>query len=331
MNWQRLIDDKTILITGGTGSFGQAFLKKILKCGGLKKIIVFSRDEWKQSQMQEDEPLFRDSRIRYFLGDIRDKARLAQAFREVDYIVHAAALKQVPAAEYNPSEFIKTNILGTLNVLEAAIDEKVKKVVSLSTDKAVCPINLYGATKLCAEKLILSGRVYVGNRDQPKFCSVRYGNVVGSKGSLIPKWLKQIEEGVKTLQVTDPEMTRFWMTLDQAVDFVLMALEKSEGGEVFVPKIPSMKVVDLARALAPDSEIISTGIRPGEKIHEHLITHDEARHVVEYKEHYVIQSVWGKPIESNVALDFEYVSNKNEHWLEKEDLLGLLNLNLTTV
>ncbi len=331
MNLYQFFSEKTVLVTGGTGSFGQAFIRKVLLNATPKKLIVFSRDEWKQSQMREEDPLFNHPCIRYFLGDIRDKERLKFAFREVDYIIHAAALKQVPAAEYNPSEFIKTNIMGTLNVMEVAIDEGVKKVVSLSTDKAVGPINLYGATKLCGEKLVLSSCVYVGDRESPKFCVVRYGNVLGSKGSLIPKWQKSIQEGAKTLPVTDIRMTRFWMTLERAVEFVTQSLIECQGGEIFVPKIASMKIVDLAKALAPDLKIETCGIRPGEKLHEHLITQDEAPMAIEHANHFVLHNfLQSKNIASNVAPDFEYVSNKNSKWLTTQSLTSELNLDLQT-
>ncbi len=331
MNLYQIFSGKTILITGGTGSFGQAFIRKVLLNATPKKLIVFSRDEWKQSQMCEEDPLFNHPCMRYFLGDIRDKERLKFAFREVDYLIHAAALKQVPAAEYNPSEFIKTNIMGTLNVMEVAIEEGIKKVVSLSTDKAVGPINLYGATKLCAEKLVLSSCVYVGDRPSPKFCVVRYGNVLGSKGSLVPKWQKKIREGAKTLPVTDLRMTRFWMTLNHAVEFVVQSLIECKGGEIFVPKIASMKIVDLASALGPGLKIETCGIRPGEKLHEHLITQDEAPMAIEYENHFVINNfLQSKNIASNVAPDFEYVSNKNSMWLTTQSLTSELNLDLQT-
>ncbi|MCH9634219.1 MAG: UDP-N-acetylglucosamine 4,6-dehydratase (inverting) [Chlamydiae bacterium] len=326
MNLYQNFSGKTILITGGTGSFGQAFIKKVLLSSSPKKIIVFSRDEWKQSQMCEEDPVFNHPSIRYFLGDIRDKERLKVAFREVDYLIHAAALKQVPAAEYNPSEFIKTNIIGTLNVMEAAIEEGIEKVMALSTDKAVRPINLYGATKLCGEKLILSASAYVGNRNSPTFAVVRYGNVLGSKGSLIPKWQRKIKNGAKSLQVTDLRMTRFWMTLNHAVDFVVQSLFLSKGGEIYVPKISSMKIVDLAKALAPDLAIETCGIRPGEKLHEHLITKEEASITEEFSNHYVLRRAKAREdLISNVSQDFEYVSNENSNWITKEELLNELN------
>lgn len=327
MNPFENFNGKTLLITGGTGSFGQAFIKKLIENTCPKKVIVFSRDEWKQSQMVEEDPIFSHSSIRFFLGDIRDKDRLKLAFREVDYIIHAAALKQVPAAEYNPSEFVKTNILGSLNIIEAAIEQGIQKVIFLSTDKAVRPINLYGATKLCAEKLFLSAKAYVGNRNFPKFSVVRYGNVMGSKGSLIPKWQKRIAEGATFLPVTDLRMTRFWMTLNQAVEFVIHSLLNLEGGEIFVPKIPSMKIVDLAQALAPHIKIETCGIRPGEKLHEHLITADESSITTEYEHHFILRpSLNQSEIISNVSEGFEYASNQNKKWITQEELRSLLNL-----
>ena len=308
--------NKTILITGGTGSFGQAFIKNILSCSKPKKLIIFSRDEWKHSQMQENDPIFRDSCLPYFLGDIRDKERLHLAFRDVDYLIHAAALKQVPAAEYNPSEFVKTNIIGTMNVMDVAITSGIKKVISLSTDKAAAPINLYGATKLCADKLILSGKSYVGDRLEPKFSVVRYGNVLGSKGSLLPKWQKMIKEGVQELPITDERMTRFWITMDGAAKFVMECLIKMEGGEIFVPKLPSMKISDLAKALAPHIPLKICGIRPGEKLHEHLITKEEAQYTVENETHYIVYSYFNSKLShKKVAVDFEYTSLNNNEWI----------------
>lgn len=321
MNPFAIFEDKTVLITGGSGSFGQAFIRKLLLSCSPKKVIVFSRDEWKHSQMLEEDELFHHPSLRFFLGDIRDKERLRSAFREVDYLIHAAALKQVPAAEYNPTEFIKTNILGTLNIMEVAIELGIQKVALLSTDKAVSPINLYGATKLCAEKLILSSGVYVGNRDYPKFCVVRYGNVLGSKGSLIPKWQKMIQQGATHLPVTDERMTRFWMTLEHAVDFVVLSLNNCHGGEIFVPKIPSMRIVDLAKAIAPHLKIHSCGIRAGEKLHERLITKDESQMTVEHPDHYVLHTPWSnQSVVSNVDAHFEYSSDTNPDWLDNEDL-----------
>ena len=331
MDLYQPFENKTLLITGGSGSFGKAFIHRLLSFCNPKKVIIFSRDEWKHSLMQED-PVFQHPTLRFFLGDIRDKERLKYAFRGVDYLVHAAALKQVPAAEYNPSEFIKTNVLGTLNILEAAIDEGIQKVALLSTDKAVSPINLYGATKLCAEKLILSSSVYVGDRPHPKFCVVRYGNVLGSRGSLIPKWKKLIDEGADALPITDMRMTRFWMTLERAVDFVASSMIQSQGGEVFVPKIPSMRIVDLARALAPDLALKSCGIRPGEKLHERLITPDEAAITVEHSDRYILHTAWSSTdYQSNVDEGFEYVSDQNTDWLTAKDLEAWISPQLNPV
>lgn len=322
-----MIDDghfftnKTILITGGSGSFGQSFIKKILQKSKPKKVIIFSRDEWKHSQMRDQDPIFNHPSLRYFIGDIRDKERLHMAFRDVDFLIHAAALKQVPVAEYNPSEFIKTNIIGTMNVLEVAIAQKIKKVIALSTDKAVAPINLYGATKLCADKLILSGKSYVGDRLSPIFAVVRYGNVMGSKGSLIPKWQKMIEDKVDSLPITDMRMTRFWITLEQASEFVMQCFQIMEGGEIFVPKLPSMKIADLAKSMAPHIHLKTCGIRPGEKLHEHLITSDEARYTIEHDNHFVIYPHgFLNQTQSKVPDDFEYCSSNNNQWLNDQML-----------
>jgi UDP-N-acetylglucosamine 4,6-dehydratase len=313
---------KTCLITGGTGSFGKALAKRLIPHA--KKVIIFSRDELKQSQMQDEDPLFLSKNVRYFLGDIRDKDRLNFAFREVDYIFHAAALKQVPAAEYNPSEFVKTNVQGTMNVIDAAIHSGVKKVIALSTDKAAAPVNLYGATKLCADKLMTSANVYVGDRVGPLFAVVRYGNVLGSRGSVIPRFNKLIQEKVASLPITDTRMTRFWITLEQAVDFVLTSLSKIQGGEIFVPKIPSMKIVDLAKAMAPNMALAVCGIRPGEKLHEVLITKEDADNTVEAMDSYIIYPSWyDRPLQDKVLPGFSYTSDSNTQWLSIEDLQNL--------
>jgi UDP-N-acetylglucosamine 4,6-dehydratase len=312
---------KSLLVTGGTGSFGQKFVDLILSVApDLDRLIVFSRDELKQHDMAMR---VRDPRVRFFIGDVRDLERLQRAFNGVDYVVHAAALKQVPACEYNPLEAVKTNVIGAENVINAAIDRGVKRVLALSTDKAVNPVNLYGATKLCAEKLFVQGNAYA-RYGEPKFACVRYGNVVGSRGSVIPIFLKQRETG--TVSITDKRMTRFWITLDQGVQFVLHCLERMHGGEVFVPKIPSMNIQDLADALAPGCQTEITGIRPGEKLHEVLVSTDEARHALELPEMYVIKPahVWwkienwrdGKPL----ADGFTYTSATNSDWLSVEDL-----------
>ncbi len=315
--------NKTVLVTGGTGSFGQKFVSKILQYD-IKKVIVFSRDELKQFEMAQK---FSDPRIRYFIGDVRDKDRLYRAFNGVDIVIHAAALKQVGACEYNPIEAIRTNINGAQNVIEAAIDRGVKKVIALSTDKAVSPINLYGATKLASDKLFVAGNSYVGDKDT-RFSVVRYGNVVGSRGSVIP-FFKKIRETGK-IPITDERMTRFWITLDQGVQFVIDSLQRMRGGEIFIPKIPSMKIVDLAEAIAPECEIEYVGIRPGEKIHEVMITEDDARHTVEYDNYFVIEPEfpwWSNDIITGQTLPdgFRYASDTNNHWLSVEELRLLLN------
>jgi len=319
-----MLNDKNVLITGGTGSFGKKCTEIILKQYKPNRLIIFSRDELKQFEMEQ---VFSDREypcMRYFIGDVRDKERLHRAFQGVDYIIHAAALKQVPAAEYNPFEAVKTNILGAQNVINVAIDQKVKKIIALSTDKAANPINLYGATKLCSDKLFIAGNTYAG-RDETSFGVVRYGNVFGSRGSVIPFFLKQKETGV--LPITDARMTRFWITLEQGVDFVLQCLENMVGGELFVPKIPSMSIMDLAKAVCPECKTKIVGIRPGEKLHEVMVPMDEAAHTVESEDHYVIKPRFRyfdrrfsgddcKP----VAEDFEYNSGTNTEWLTIEEL-----------
>jgi UDP-N-acetylglucosamine 4,6-dehydratase len=329
--------DQTILITGGTGSFGRALAKYILQENTCRKVIIFSRDEWKQWEMRRSDPIFDHPKIRYFLGDVRDGARLLRAFHEVTYIVHAAALKQVPAAEYNPSEFIKTNINGAMNVIDAAIDCGVQKVIALSTDKAVNPVNLYGATKLCSDKLFVAGNAYVGARGYPKFGVVRYGNVAGSRGSIIPFWQKMIDQGIETLPITDERMTRFWITLDQAVQFVCECFDRLEGGEIYVPKIPSIKIMDLAEAMAPHLPKNFCGIRPGEKLNELMISADDARHTVEFENYYVIlpDLARDEPIYERVttthakgqpvAAGFVYASHTNPKWLSKEEIQQFLS------
>jgi UDP-N-acetylglucosamine 4,6-dehydratase len=279
-----MFNDKNILITGGTGSFGKKATEIILKKYKPRKLIIFSRDELKQFEMSQIFPFSKYGCIRYFIGDVRDKERLNRAFQGVDYVIHAAALKQVPAAEYNPFEAVKTNIIGAQNIINVAIDQEVKRVIALSTDKAANPINLYGATKLCSDKLFIAGNAYVG-REDTTFSVVRYGNVVGSRGSVIPFFLKHRENGY--LPITDPRMTRFWITLEQGVEFVLWCLEHMCGGELFVPKIPSMNIMDLAKAIAPECETKTVGIRSGEKIHELMITRDDARKTLEFDKFYV--------------------------------------------
>ncbi|WGT40569.1 UDP-N-acetylglucosamine 4,6-dehydratase (inverting) [Lysinibacillus sp. 1 U-2021] len=316
------VKDKVILVTGGTGSFGKKFIKKALT-EGAKKIIVFSRDELKQYEMKQE---FTDNRLRFFIGDVRDQDRLHRAFDGVDIVIHAAAMKHVDACEYNPFEAVKTNIHGAQNIIEAAIDCGVEKVIALSTDKACAPVNLYGATKLASDKLFVAANAYVGDK-KTSFSVVRYGNVVGSRGSVVPFFKKVKETG--RVPVTDERMTRFWITLDQGVQFVLDNLKRMHGGEIFVPKIPSMKVMDLARAIAPECEIEIMGIRPGEKLHEAMIMEDDARHTVEFDDYYIIQpefSWWSKNYaEGGKALPdgFAYTSDNNNDWLTVEELRKL--------
>jgi UDP-N-acetylglucosamine 4,6-dehydratase/5-epimerase len=321
------LKNKTILVTGGTGSFGKNFIKFLLKNSEAKKIIVFSRDELKQFQMEKE---LKDARLRFFIGDIRDLPRLERAFNGVDIVVHAAALKQVPILEYNPFEAVKTNILGSQNVIDAAIDQKVEKVLLISTDKAAQPINLYGSTKLCAEKLFISGNSY--SQDKTKFSAVRYGNVIGSRGSIIETL---INNKCAKVQITDLAMTRFWITLDQSFALVIYALENMVGGEIFVPNIPSMKLVDLFDALAPTAEKEVIGIRPGEKLHEILLTKEEAKHTVELENYFVVipdscdifaNDKFNGYLKSGKksAPDFIFCSDKNQAWLTKNDFLNLI-------
>ena len=329
------LKDKSILITGGTGSFGRVLARHLLSHFQLRKVIIFSRDEWKQWEMQQSDPLFSSKRIRYFIGDVRDLQRLIRAFVDVDYIIHAAALKQVPAAEYNPSEFIKTNILGAMNVIEAAVNCGVERVVALSTDKACNPVNLYGATKLCSDKLFVNGNVYVGTRGHPIFSVVRYGNVIGSRGSIIPRWQQQVAAGAAALSVTDLAMTRFWISLPESVAFVLRCLEQASGGEIFVPKIPSMKITDLAEAVAPGVPLEVTGIRPGEKLHEMMITSEDASHTLEFDTHYsIIPKIDAALVEEipthcrggrRVDAAFSYRSDTNTQWLDAATLRAHLD------
>jgi len=314
MEWNK----KVVLVTGGTGSFGKKLIKILVEEYHPAKIIVFSRDELKQHEMRVSG--YNHPSIRYFIGDVRDRERLSRAFYGVNIVVHAAALKQVPACEYNPMEAIKTNILGSSNVADAAIENGVEKVLALSTDKAVNPINLYGATKLAAEKLLIQSNAYAGGRNTRIACT-RYGNVVGSRGSVVPLFIQQRPSG--RLTITDERMTRFWISLEQGVRFVIRCIEQMQGGEVFVPKIPSMNMMDLARAVAPEAEVDIIGIRPGEKLHETLISEDEARTTVELPDMYVVQpasAMWfghaweeqGKPLPDG----FRYSSNNNTDWLD---------------
>ena len=326
-----MFDNKVILITGGTGSFGKKYTEMLLRYWKPKKIIIFSRDELKQFEMAQR---FSDSCMRYFIGDVRDKSRLIRAMDGVDYVIHAAAQKQVPAAEYNPMECIKTNVHGAENVVRAAIENEVEKVIALSTDKAASPINLYGATKLSSDKLFVAGNNMVGSR-RTRFSVVRYGNVIGSRGSVVPFFKKQLEQGAKELPITHNQMTRFLITLEQGVNFVFKNFERMQGGEIFVPKIPSMKVTELAKALAPDLPQKIVGIRPGEKLHEVMCPGDDSHLTLEFHDHYVLKPTiqfshitdytrnmlgeTGKPVE----LGFEYNSGNNEEWLSHEEFLKL--------
>jgi UDP-N-acetylglucosamine 4,6-dehydratase len=315
---------KSLLITGGTGSFGKRFVATALERLELKKLVILSRDELKQYEMQQK---FDAPNLRYFLGDVRDPDRLHRAFEGIDVVIHAAALKQVPAAEFNPFEAIKTNVIGAENIVNAAIDHGVQRVLALSTDKAANPINVYGATKLCSDKLFVAGNVYSGVRDT-RFSVVRYGNVVGSRGSVIPFFLSRRQTGV--LPITDPRMTRFWITLQQGVDFVIDCIERMAGGELFVPKIPSMNIMDLAQALAPSCKHEIVGIRPGEKLHEVMVPEDDARNTVELDDRYVILPpfdwAWldSYKQQKRCAEGFRYSSDTNDRWLKKDQLMALL-------
>ncbi len=323
-----MLNGKSILVTGGTGSFGQRFVNTLLERYELQRIVVYSRDEWKQSEMQARQE-FQVPALRYFLGDVRDRDRLVRAMRGVNYVIHAAALKQVPAAEYNPHEFIKTNVNGATYVVEAALTAGVERVVALSTDKAVNPVNLYGATKLCSDKVFIAANSYSGE-EGTIFSVVRYGNVVGSRGSVIPVFCQQREKGMIT--VTDPGMSRFLITLDQGVEFVIRSLENMVGGELFVPKIPACSVGDIAKVVAPDCEWDEIGLRPGEKMHEVLIPEDEAHNVLEFEDHFVIQpiqSFWGNKIGIlggvSCSTGFRYASNCNCETYTLEQLTELLS------
>lgn len=318
MDWK----NQVVLVTGGTGSFGRKFVEIMLRDYKPGKMIIFSRDELKQHEMRISG--FDHVDLRYFIGDVRDLTRLRRAMQGVDIVVHAAALKQVPACEYNPMEAIKTNVLGSSNVIEAALDAGVSKVMALSTDKAVNPINLYGATKLAAEKLFVQSNSYAGGT-ATRYSSVRYGNVVGSRGSVIPVFLKQRNK--KKLTITDERMTRFWITLDQGISFVIRCIEQMQGGEVFVPKIPSMKVVDIANVIAPDAELEAIGIRAGEKLHEVLIHEDEARVTVELEDMFVVQpseALWfghaWQEIGQSLPEGFRYASDSNSEWLTLDQI-----------
>jgi UDP-N-acetylglucosamine 4,6-dehydratase len=322
MDWSK----KVVLITGGTGSFGKKLTRIMLDEYNPSKIIVYSRDELKQHEMRAAG--YDATNLRYFIGDVRDLDRMRRAFEGVDIVIHAAALKQVPACEYNPMEAIKTNILGSSNVIDAALDAGVERVVALSTDKAVNPVNLYGATKLAAEKLFIQSNSYAGGR-KTRFSCVRYGNVVGSRGSVVPVFLRQRENGEIT--ITDDRMTRFWISLEQGVRFVIRCAENMHGGEVFVPKIPSMAIIDLAKAIAPEAKVNVIGIRPGEKLHEVLISEDEARTTVELEDMFVVQpaeALWfGRDWEKQGKLisdEFRYASNTNEIWLDVNQINSII-------
>lgn len=327
-----MFNGKNILITGGTGSFGKKYTKILLEKYTPNKIIIYSRDELKQYEMAQE---YNDRCMRYFIGDVRDEARLKKATKDVDFIIHAAALKHVPIAEYNPMECIKTNINGAQNVIDAAIENGVKRVIALSTDKAANPVNLYGATKLASDKLFVAANNLVGTQDT-KFSVVRYGNVVGSRGSVVPFFKKLINEGVKELPITDEKMTRFFITLEDGVNFVLKNFERMQGGEIFIPKIPSMKIVDMAKAIAPNLPHQIIGIRPGEKLHEIMCPADDSHLTLEFEDHYVIKPTIhfttrmdyqknllgevGKP----VVQGFEYNSGNNTQWLGSEEFLEMV-------
>ena len=321
------LDGKSILVTGATGSFGKRFVKTVLEKHRPKRLVVFSRDELKQFEMQQ---IIQSPKLRYFLGDVRDKERLYRAFDGVDVVIHAAAMKQVPASEYNPMEAVKTNIMGAENVINVCIDQEVKHVIALSTDKATNPINLYGATKLASDKLFVAANALSG-RHRTRFSVVRYGNVIGSRGSVIPFFMQKRSSGV--LPITDPRMTRFWITLGQGVQFVLDSLDRMQGGEIFVPKIPSMSVVDVAKVVAPECKHKIIGIRPGEKLHEIMITEDDALNTVEFETCFAIQPAatwWNQPKYvkktggKRVAEDFRYASDSNPQWLTPAQLAKIL-------
>ena len=324
-----LLDNKSILITGGTGSFGKAFTKYVLDNYNPRKIIIYSRDEFKQFIMQNEFKEYKD-KLRFFIGDVRDKERLKRALEGVDYVVHAAALKQVPACEYNPAEAIKTNINGAQNVIDACLDMNVKKVVALSTDKAVNPVNLYGGTKLVSDKLFIAANAYAGAKDI-SFSIVRYGNVAGSRGSVIPFFDGILKNGGTELPVTDYRMTRFWISLHQGVELVIKALEEAKGGETFISKIPSFKITDLAEAMAPGMPTKEVGIREGEKLHEIMVTVEDAPYTYEYEKHFIIypQMVWSEkkkavPTGKKVPEGFSYSSGNNSEWLTVEQIRDLL-------
>lgn len=325
-----MLNDKTILITGGTGSFGNAFTTYVLKNYRPKKIIIYSRDEYKQFLMSNKFKEYKGC-LRFFIGDVRDKGRLCRAFDGVDYVIHAAALKQVPACEYNPIEAVRTNINGAMNIIDAALDSEVKKVVALSTDKAVNPINLYGGTKLVSDKLFVSANAYAGTKDI-SFSVVRYGNVAGSRGSVIPFFRNIAANGGKELPITDYRMTRFWISLEQGVELVLKALREAKGGETFISQIPSFKITDLAQAILPGCEMPEVGMREGEKLHEVMVTKEDSVSTYEYEKHFIIypHMEWWNPDKMQpggrqVQSGFSYSSESNSQWLTVEDLKKLLS------
>ncbi len=330
-----MLNNKSILITGGTGSFGKAFIKNVLKLyPKIKRLVVFSRDELKQFEMSKEFSEKKYPMIRYFIGDIRDRFRLQRAFQDIDIVIHAAALKQVPTAEYNPMEFIQTNVIGAQNIIEASIEKKVKKVIALSTDKAAAPINLYGATKLCSDKLFVAANNYAGVKNL-SFSVVRYGNVMGSRGSVIPFFMEESQKG--KLSITDPEMTRFNITLDESVSMVLFALKNNLGGEIFVPKIPSYKILELAKAIGPKCKLEFIGIRQGEKIHEEMITSSDSFSTIDIGKYFVILPAnknfflqyYGKKFSlKKVKKGFSYNSGINKVFLSKTDLRQLIKINI---
>jgi UDP-N-acetylglucosamine 4,6-dehydratase len=332
----RFIDGKSILVTGGTGSFGKTFIRKILSEYNPRRVVVFSRDELKQYEMQNDPDFQGQSAMRFFIGDVRDSDRLDMALRGVDIVIHAAALKHVPSAEYNPFECIRTNVFGAENVVNAAIRQNVTRVIALSTDKAANPINLYGASKLASDKIFIAAN-NMSRSGECRFAVVRYGNVIGSRGSVVPLFQSLIRNGAESLPVTDKRMTRFWITLDHGVNFVLSSLDMMSGGEVFVPKIPSMRIVDMAEAVAPGFPVHEVGIRPGEKLHEVMVTQDDSRTTLELEDRYVIQPAfawWSRAPYSNLETKpvedgFCYASNTNSQWLTPDALREMFGLDET--
>ncbi len=326
-----MLNGKSILITGGTGSFGKKFIETVLNnYPEVERVVVFSRDEFKQFEMSNLSQFQGSKKLRYFIGDVRDKDRLIRAFDGIDIVIHAAALKQVPACEYNPFEAVKTNVIGAQNIIDSAIDRGVKKVVALSTDKACSPVNLYGATKLCSDKLFIAGNVYAGSKNT-RFSVVRYGNVAGSRGSVIPFFQKLIKSGATELPITDDRMTRFWLKLEQAVEMVIEGLETMSGGELYVKKIPSIKVTDLAKAMAPNLPTKIIGIRPGEKIHEMMISAEDSRNTIELNKYYIIAPDLDGVREAikhkghKVVDNFEYHSGNNSEWLSVEQIKNLID------